>query len=107
MGLRSKQSEFNRKASVLALVAYEMGYELTDGDAYRDPRADYPYGHPKSCHKIRLARDYNIFKNGKFLRGEEAKKAHNMLHDVWDKMGGAPRLKHDLNHYSFEHNGMR
>lgn len=104
MTTREKQSIFNRKMSVLCLVAYEFGYELTDGDAFRDVRVGY--GHPRSCHRVRLARDYNVFKDGKYLKGVEAEEAHNQLHDVWDKMGGAERIDSDLNHYSFEHDGM-
>ena len=105
MKLREKQSVFSRKISVLRLVAFELGFELTDGDAYRDPRV--PYGHPRSCHKLRLAQDLNVFKDGVYLEDGEAEKAHNQIHDIWDQMGGAKRIPHDLNHYSIEHNGMR
>lgn len=104
--LREKQSLFAQRIAVLRLVIYAMGYEITDGDAYRDPERVH-YGHPRSCHKIRLAEDLNLFKNGKYLEGEEAAAGHNAIHDIWDKMGGAKRISNDLNHYSFEHEGMR
>jgi len=106
-GMREKQSLHLRKISVLMLVAFELGYELTQGDAYRDPRATFPYSHPNSVHKLRLANDLIVFKDGQLIEGEAAEKAHNELHDIWDKMGGAKRITNDLNHYSTEHNGMR
>lgn len=102
MTLREKQSLFARKIAVLKLLAYEMGYELTEGDYYRDPRV--PYGHKKSLHRFRLAADLNLFKNGKWLNDGTG---HDELHDIWDKIGGAPRIENDLNHYSFAHYGMR
>lgn len=103
--LREKQSRHSRKIAVLKLVAFEIGYELTDGDAYRDPRV--PYGHKNSLHRKRLANDLNVFKDGIYLQGKEAETAHNEIHDVWDMMGGAERIANDLNHYSTEHQGMR
>jgi hypothetical protein len=102
MTLREKQSIFARKIAVLKLVAYELGYEITDGDAYRDPRVKY--GSEVSCHRIRLAEDINLFKDGVWLTDGTG---HDELHDIWDKMGGAERIEHDLNHYSFEHEGRR
>ncbi len=102
MSVRPKQSEFARKIAVLKLVAFEMGYELTEGDYYRDPRV--PYGNPKSLHKLRLAADLNLFKDGVLLTDGSG---HDELHKVWDKMGGARAIENDLNHYSLEHNGMR
>ena len=38
MTLRQKQSKFAEMAAKLILKAIEMGYEVTLGDAYRDPR---------------------------------------------------------------------
>jgi len=41
--------------------AYSLGYTITLGDAYRDPRLHgalgvrMGYGNAKSCHKLRLA----------------------------------------------------
>lgn len=103
--LTQKQFDFNRKMAVLRLVAVELGYTLTDGDAYRDDRV--PYGHPRSTHRSRLAEDHNIFLGGKLLTGKEADEAHGKLHDIWDMMGGAERIESDLNHYSFEWQGVR
>lgn len=111
MSLRKKQSEFAFKVAKLILKAYELGYEVTFGDAYRDPRLHGAigekkgYGHPKSCHKLRLAIDLNLFKDGIFL---ETTESHKELGEWWEKQGGTWGGRfNDANHYSFEHEGMR
>lgn len=38
MTLREKQSKFARMVADLIIKAYSLGYEITLGDAYRDPR---------------------------------------------------------------------
>lgn len=40
MTLREKQSKFALAIAGLITKAYEMGYEVTLGDAYRDPPSD-------------------------------------------------------------------
>ena len=100
-----KQATFTRKIGLLIHHAYLYGYDLTLGDCYRDNRCDY--GHPKSTHRSRLAVDFNVGKDGNLLTGREAEEAHNFLHDYWDILEGAKRIKQDLNHYSFKHNGVR
>ena len=105
MILSEYQQEFTHATALLILYAEQLGYRLTYGDAYRDPRC--PYGHAKSLHRSRLAVDFNIFRDGVLLYDEHARRAHNQLHDFWDKIGGAPRINDDLNHYSFAYNGMR
>lgn len=110
MNLRQKQSKFALMVADLIVTAREMGYEVTLGDAYRDPRlhgavgVKKGYGHPKSCHKLRLAIDLNLFKNGKFLSTTEA---HRPLGEWWESQGGTWGGRfHDGNHYSLEHDGM-
>jgi hypothetical protein len=93
--------------SDLIAFAYEQGYELTFGDAYRDPRAfdRNPYGRPSSLHKSRLAIDLNLFKDGEYLTTTEA---HEPLGVFWEGIGGSWGGRFDdANHYSLEHNGMR
>lgn len=102
MSLGSKQRRFTYMVAQLILTAYDMGYELTFGDAYRDPRTTY--GHPESLHRKRLAVDLNIFKDGVYLKDGTG---HDELHDWWDTMGGAERIAADLNHYSLAYGGMR
>lgn len=112
MNLRQKQSQFARMVGALIEKAYELGYEVTLGDAYRDPRlhgdigVKKGYGHAKSCHKLRLAIDLNLFKDGKFLSSSED---HRQLGEWWESVGGAWGGKFktpDGNHYSFTHEGM-
>jgi hypothetical protein len=111
MSLRKKQSKFAKMVGELLLKAYEMGFEVTLGDAYRDPRLHGAvgekkgYGHPKSCHKIRLAIDLNLFKDGVFLITTEG---HRPLGEWWESIGGTWGGRfNDANHYSLEHEGMK
>ena len=113
MSLRKKQSEFARLVGKLILKAYDLGYEVTLGDAYRDPRVHgamgvrKSYSHPKSAHKIRLAIDLNLFKNGEFL---ETSEDHRLLGEWWEKQHPMARWGgrfDDGNHYSFEHEGVK
>lgn len=111
MTLGEKQRKFTFMVSQLIQWAYDQGYEITLGDAYRDPRLHGQlgeakgYGNRNSCHKIRLAIDLNLFKDGKFLQGTED---HKTLGEHWEAMGGSwgGRFK-DGNHYSLEHEGVR
>lgn len=103
--LAKKQRKFTRAYPLLMLYAQYIGYELTDGDAYRDDRCKY--GNLNSTHRSRLARDFNIFKDNVYLKGAAAKIAFNKLHDFWDMLGGSTRIKKDLNHFSFKYNGVR
>ncbi|HNA84876.1 MAG TPA: hypothetical protein PLB04_04885 [Nitrospira sp.] len=113
MSLRTLQSEFAALVPRLIDKAISLGYEVTLGDAYRDPRAFgaiglfMAYGHPKSAHKKRLAIDLNLFKNGVFLEGTDA---HKELGEWWKQQHPLARWGGDFqdgNHYSFEHEGMK
>jgi hypothetical protein len=117
MTLGQKQRAFAHAFACLILEAYEMGYEVTLGDAFRDPRAFGPhgankrgvYGRSQSLHKLRLAADLNLFKGGRYLTST---KAHQPLGEWWEleyasldaSWGG--RFA-DGNHYSFAHQGFR
>jgi len=111
MSVRAKQSQFVWMIAALINYAKSLGYELTFGDAYRDPRLHGEvgikrgYGHSRSCHKIRLAVDFNLFINGQYRTDTES---HRPLGEYWESIGGTwgGRFK-DANHYSLEHQGMR
>ena len=80
-----------------------MGFDITLGDAYRDPRC--PYGRPKSLHKKRLAIDLNLFKDGVYLTSTDD---HLPLGEYWESIGGSWGGRfNDGNHYSLAHDGMR
>lgn len=111
--LGQKQRRFTRMLADLIRFAYDNGYELTVGDAYRDPRlhgemgVKKGYGHASSNHKQRLAMDFNLFKDGKFLTSTED---HRLLGEYWESIGGSwgGRFSNpDGNHYSIEHNGVK
>lgn len=105
MSLGQRQREFSLMVAELILHAYNEGYEITLGDAYRDPRVfgrsgeKKGYGHSKSYHKQRLAIDLNLFKNGKYLASTED---HRPLGEHWESMGGTWGGRfNDGNHYSY------
>lgn len=109
--LRQKQSRFASMIPGLINKALELGFEITLGDAYRDPRlhggmgVKQGYGHSKSGHKVRLAIDLNLFRDGKFLSSTED---HKPLGEWWESQGGAWGGRfNDGNHYSLEHEGMK
>lgn len=111
MTLGSKQRKFTLMIAQLIQWAYEQGYELTVGDAYRDPRLhgqvgeSKGYGSDVSLHKQRLAMDLNLFKDGKFLTSTED---HKPLGEKWESMGGSWGGRfNDGNHYSLEHEGRK
>lgn len=108
-GLGETQERFAAMLPGLINKAIELGYKIRLGDLYRDPRVHgemgvkQGYGHRNSCHKLRLAIDINLVKDGKLLGPE----AHAPLHDYWDSVGGAERIPNDMNHYSLGWNGVR
>ena len=106
MTLRERQSNFARMAADLIIHAFEMGFTVTLGDAFRDPRLHGAmgekkgYGAANSFHKQRLAIDLNLFKDGKYLEGTEA---HRPLGEWWESQGGSwggRFASRDGNHYS-------
>ena len=100
MTLRQQQSNFAKKAALLILYAYELGYEITLGDAWAKT------GHKDgSFHYKRLAIDLNLFKDGKFLTET---KDHETLGLFWESLGfqcvwGGRFTNPDGNHYQYEH----
>jgi len=97
MSLREKQSEFAKMVPKLINMAFELGYEVTLGDAYRDPRC--PYGSTRSKHHRRLAIDLNLFKDGRYLTRTED---HKCLGEYWEALGGVWGGRFDDgNHYEW------
>lgn len=105
MTLGDKQRLFTFLIAELIHWAYDNGYEITLGDAFR--YADCPYGRKTSLHKSRLATDLNLFRNKKYLTETED---HRVLGEKWESMhplcswGGR---FNDGNHYSMTHGGRR
>lgn len=109
--LGQKQRRFTRMIGLLIEWAYQNGYELTFGDAYRDPRVHghagqrVGYSSANSLHKERLAVDFNLFRDGKYLTATED---HHPLGEYWESIGGTWGGRfNDGNHYSLEHGGRK
>ena len=108
--LRQRQSKFAFMFARLLLEIESRGYEVTFGDAFRDPRVHGKFGEKKaygaanSFHKLRLAHDINLFKDGEFLEKTED---HQQFGEWWEAQGGSwgGRFKKpDGNHYSLGEN---
>lgn len=111
MTLAEKQKAIVKMLAKLIIYATEHGYELTLGDAFRDPRVFGPmggqmgYGAKNSNHKQRLAIDLNLFKNGQYLTKTDD---HRPLGEYWESLGGCWGGRFDDgNHYSIEHRGFK
>lgn len=106
-----KQKKFMRLLPRLLERIHEAGYECTLGDGYRDPRVfgdvgeKKGYGRSKSNHKVRLAIDLNLFKDGKYLTETED---HRVFGEFWEALDPDCRWGgrfNDGNHYSLEYQG--
>lgn len=111
--LGQKQRRFAKAVARLLDKAHELGFEISLGDAFRDPRVHgamgerKSYSHPRSAHKVRLAIDLNLFRNGEFL---EQSSDHKPLGEWWEMQGVDHRWGgrfNDGNHYSIEHEGVK
>ena len=116
MSLGNKQRKFTFMVAKLIWWAYDHGYEITLGDAYRDPRVHGSYGETtrfskqsysssKSNHKLRLAIDLNLFKDGVYMTATED---YAPLGEHWISLGGewgGSGDRQDGNHFSLNHDG--
>jgi len=93
--------------------AHELGFNIRGGDLFRDPRAfgmmgdKKGYGHKNSCHKLKIAIDLNLFKDGEYISSTEG---HRELGEWWEQQDPNARWGgrfNDGNHYSLEHNGYK
>lgn len=111
--LGAKQKAFAKLIPRLIDKAHELGFEVSLGDGYRDPRVfghvgeKKGYGNSFSCHKLRLAIDLNLYRDGTYLTKSED---HLPLGEWWEKQDPAAcwggRFE-DGNHYSFAHEGIK
>ncbi len=116
MTLREKQSAFVLLIAKLIAHADVEGYQLTFGEAYRSPEealrlSKLGSGIKNSLHTVRLAVDFNLFKDGIYLSGTES---HRPLGEWWEKQSISPDIIcywggvfGDGNHYSVGHNGRK
>ena len=104
MRLQEAQQLFCLNIAKLIIWAYEQGYELTFGESFDDDGK----GHMKnSNHYIRLAQDFCLFKDGKYLTDSESYRrlgvAWKALH-LLNRWGGDFKSP-DGNHFSMEWKG--
>lgn len=134
--LREKQSKFVRMIADLTIWAYDNGYELTYGEAFRSNEQaeinamgftgrrqlanvliansfgnlasaiqdNTGNGIKNSLHMLKLAIDFNVFKNGVLAGVAQIAP----LGEKWESMGGTwgGRFS-DSPHFSLEHNGVK
>ena len=100
--LGDKQRLFSRIFPRLLIYAESLGYEIT-----------FPPEHENhivtSLHFRGLAKDINLFKDGKYLKTTED---HRPLGEYWIAMGGTwggsfSSKRRDGNHYSISHGGVK
>jgi hypothetical protein len=96
--LLKQQNDFAHAVAKLIEKAFQLGYHVTLGEAYRDPNATW--GSKKSFHKKRLAIDVNLFdKDWIYLTDTEH---HKKLGEWWESVGGTWGGRfNDGNHYSW------
>ena len=89
MTLSKHQQIFARHIALLILYADVLGYAVTFGDAFRDPRVHGEYGKKESYasanseHKRRLAVDLNLFDDGEYLGSTDD---HEELGEFWESL---------------------
>ncbi|QPE15731.1 M15 family metallopeptidase [Providencia rettgeri] len=113
MSMVDKQNRFTGMVAKLIIFAQANGYQLTFGEAFRTEaqaklNAANGSGISNSLHLQRLAIDFNLFKDGKYLT---ATNDYKELGEYWESLGGSWggrfKTRPDGNHFSLEHNGVR
>ncbi len=106
---------FSKLAASLIQKAATLGYDITLGEAWRDPEeakinAKKGTGIAGSLHCDRLAIDLELWRNGMWLTDSSSYKP---LGDIWKSWStpdyqccwGGDFKKKDGNHFSIAHNG--
>lgn len=107
MSLGNERRQFTEAIALLTFYAVYYGRHIADQEWFlavdmAKRCRDCEVGDDDSVHKLGLAEDMNLYINGRYIEDETG---HTELHDFWDMLGGAPRIKKDLNHYSFKFQG--
>lgn len=100
--LGKKQEIFSRSLALLLQFAFAQGYDVRMGAVERKEG-----GHPNSLHKVRLAADLHLFRDGEYLDKTED---HKELGRFWESLSSLHSWGghfDDGNHYSIRHQGMR
>lgn len=107
-----RQQRFALLLGQLLVWAFESGYRVTVGEAWRPEATSRWYaslgtGIPDSLHTVRLAVDLNLFVDGVY---QETSEVYRPLGDHWksldpDARWGGDFKKCDGNHFSLAYNG--
>lgn len=114
-----KQFLFARLTADLIVYAFQQGYQVTLGEAYRPPETAELYarqgkGISNSLHRRKLAIDLNLFKDSQYLKDTAS---YKVLGDYWKSLSGlgyeccwggdfkGPLT--DGNHFSLSHLGIK
>jgi hypothetical protein len=95
--LLEQRMAFSTMVPELIRKALELGFRVTIGDVFRDARC--LYGSKSTRHRVGLAIDLNLFRDGKYLSDTED---HAALGEWWESVGGiwGGRFE-DGNHYEW------
>jgi hypothetical protein len=116
MKLLQKQFEFGLLLPLLLAKATELGYQYTMGEILRSQEeanrlAKLGVGSKNSVHRLKLAVDLNLFRDGVYQTSSEA---HRALGTYWESLSaGKDFTTHwgghwgDGNHYSIGHGGVK
>lgn len=115
MTLREKQSVFAAFVPRLIDEARRQGFDVTLGECWRSDEeaarlAKLGKGIPNSLHRLKLAIDINLFRDGRYLSSSEA---HRPLGEWWEKQTSGDLVFawggrfDDGNHYSIAHGRYR
>jgi hypothetical protein len=111
MTYREARAQFTKNVAKLIQYAEDQGYEMGIKYCYRCE--DCPVGILLSSHKLALAVDMDLWRNGKYLRST---KAHHIFGQYWKALhplarwggdfkprivNGKKKSRKDGNHYSF------
>ena len=105
LSLSSERIRFSKMKSMLYHYMDFLGLTYACDEGKRCKTC--PNTHPKSTHKVGLAEDIIIYGPGRSYPHPGAETIYNQLHDFWDLLGGAKRIKKDLIHFSIEWEGVR
>lgn len=108
---------FTRFMCIFELALMNLGYGVTDGEAWRSPETAALYekegkGISNSLHLIRLARDINLFKSGIIMKTVSDYLEAGLLWEAYSTQSvtccwGGRFLRPDADHFSFSHNGVK
>ena len=113
MKLGQKQELFSRLRHQLEGYILEQGYQIRGGELWRSQAAAEAYaaqgiGIKNSAHRLKLAVDINLFKDGVYLTKTAD---HRIFGEYWEGLHdlcrwGGRFKRRDGNHYSLYHNGV-